>query len=464
MEPLDPQNNINNNNNNGLSSRARTVCEMLARVYLGEVETQLTTLGMNLEPEVVEQVLKCSYGYPETAVIFFKWVGLRQKRTPLMWNLIVDLLGKNKMFDQMWEAIRSMGLEGVLSLTTFVSVFGSYCEAGKSSDAVMSFGLMKSHGVEPDVVAVNALLSAMCRDESQVMKAYEFFESVKTQIPPDGDTYAILLEGWEKEGNVDRAKTMFEEMVVRVGWSPQYVSAYDTFLITLFRASEIDEAFEFLKVMKGEKCLPSVKFYSIAIDVLVQRNDSAKAVLLWDMMINSELTPSLVMCNAMIGLLCKNNEIENAYKVLDKMPYYGVFADSVTYNFIFQCLVKNKKVKEAGRFFNEMMKNEQPPTPENCADAILLFFEHGDPEMAYEIWLYVKKDNVTPIDDSANAFLIGLAGLGRLTELRRNAEKFFKGRVKIHEYTMEKVRIACKREGRKACEMYDDLDRKWRYS
>ncbi|KAI3712184.1 hypothetical protein L1987_70733 [Smallanthus sonchifolius] len=109
---------------------------MLDRVYLGEVETALNTLGMNLELE-------------------------------------------NNMFDQMWDAIRSMKQDVVLSLTTLVSVFGRYCEAGKFSEAVMVFDLMKGYGLEHDVVAVNSLFSVICRDESRIVKAYEFFEKVK---------------------------------------------------------------------------------------------------------------------------------------------------------------------------------------------------------------------------------------------------------------------------------------------
>lgn len=445
-----------------LSPRARTLCEMLARVPTGELETTLLAMGMNLEPEVVEEVLKFSYGYPAAAVIFFRWVGMKQNHSPLTWNLIVDLLGKNEMFDPMWDAIRSMKQEGVLSLTTFVSVFSSYCEAGKFYDAIMTFDVLEKYGIQPDVVAVNSLLSAICREDFQTAKAYEFFEKVKTKIPPDGDSYAILMEGWEKEGNVAKAKTMFGEMVIRVGWSPQNMAAYDAFLITLIRGSETDEALNFLKVMKGKNCFPGLKFFSNALDVLIKQNDSANALKLWDMMMMNGLNPDLVMYNAMIGLLCNNDEIINAFQLLDIMPFQGVFADSATYNIIFQCLIENKKVKEAGKFFFEMIKNEQPPTPTNCAAAISMFFDHDDPEVAYEIWFYMKKDGVTPIDDSANALLIGLASMGRMTELRRNAEKMLKGRIKIYESTMEKLKITCHKEGKKAFEIYHDLDRKWR--
>lgn len=449
-----------------LSPKARTVCEMLARVYPGEVETALSTMAMNFEPELVEEVLKFSYGCPAAAVVFFKWTGMKQKHSPFVWNLMVDLLGKNQMFDPMWDAIRTMKEEGVISLATFVSVFGSYCEAGKFYEATMTFDVMEKHGVEPDIVAVNSLLSAMCKETSQTAnaKAFEFFEKVKTKIPLDGDSYAILLEACEKEGNLVKAKSMFGEMVIRVGWAPQNMAAHEAFLNTLVRGSQIDEALQFLQVMKGKNCLPDLKFFSNALNVLIKQNDSANALSLWDMMVTSGLTPDVVMYNAMIGLLCNHNEIANAFQLLDSMPFIGVFADSLSYNIIFQCLIKSKKVKEAGKFFFEMIKNEQPPTPANCADAISMFFDGYDPEMAYEIWFYMKKDGVTPIDDSANALLNGLASMGRLTEMRRNADKLLKGRIKIYESTMEKLKIACFKEGKKGREIYDDLDKKWRSS
>lgn len=447
-----------------LSPRARTICEILARVFPAEVETALLMTGIIPDPQIVEEVLKFSYGYPDTTVIFFKWAGFRQKHSPFTWNLMVDLLGKNQMFDRMWDVIRSMKQEGVVSLKTFFSVFGSYCEVGRFNEAIKTFNVMESYGIRPDVVALNSILSAICREDYPTEIAVEFFEKIKTKIPPDADSFAILLEKLEKEGNVAKAKTMFGEMVIRVGWSPDNMSAYEVFLNTLIRGSEGEEAIKFLHVMKTKNCLPGLKFFSNALDVLNNQNDSVHALSLWEIMTTSGLIPNLIMYNTMIGLLCNKDEISNAYQLLDEMPFNGVFPDSQTYNLIFQCLIKNKKVKESGNFFLEMIKNEQPPTPTNCASAISMFFECDDPEMAYEIWFYMMKEGVTPLDDSANALLIGLAGMGRLTELKRHAEQIIRKRIKIHEFTMGKLKTAFLKEGRKGIDVYNDLDRKWRSS
>ncbi|PKI76508.1 hypothetical protein CRG98_003059 [Punica granatum] len=241
-----------------ISPMAKILCEILVRAPPGNIEGVLGSTGIPSSPALVEEVLQFSYNYPGSAVKFFRWAGHSHKHSTYSWNLMVDLLGKNQLFEQMWDAIRSMKQEGALSLTTFTSIFGNYCSAGRFNEAIMTFDVMNKYGVEQDVLAVNSLLSAICREDNQTSKALEFYDKIKTKINPDGDTFTLLFEGWEKEGNVTKAKTTFGEMVVHVGWSPLNVSAYDAFLTTLVRGSQAEEAIKFLRVMKRKNCLPEI--------------------------------------------------------------------------------------------------------------------------------------------------------------------------------------------------------------
>lgn len=304
----------------------------------------------------------------------------------------------------------------------------------------------------------------MCREDNQTVKALEFFDRIKAKILPDVDSFAILLEGWEKEGNVAKAKTTFGEMVIRVGWSPQYMFAYDAFLNTLVRGSQGDEAIKFLQIMKGKNCLPGLRFFSNALDIFVKQKDSAHAIMLWDIMVGGGLVPSVAMYNVMIGLLTSNNDIDNAFRLLDAMVFHGAFPDSLTYNMIFECLIKNRKVREVGKFFIEMVKNEWPPTPGNLTAAIKLLFDGDDPEMAIEIWKYMAKNSISPRDDGANAVLLGFCDMGRLSDLRRFAEKMIDERIIIYESTMTKVKNAFYKEGRNSREIYDQIAKKWKSS
>eukprot|EP00262_Sarcandra_glabra_P002775 TRINITY_DN13170_c0_g1_i1.p1 TRINITY_DN13170_c0_g1~~TRINITY_DN13170_c0_g1_i1.p1 ORF type:complete len:484 (+),score=49.75 TRINITY_DN13170_c0_g1_i1:231-1682(+) len=442
-----------------LSPRVKALCEILVRVPVAELEGALARSGIPPLPEYIEEVLKLSYGYPAAAVKFFRWAGLSSKHSPYSWNLMVDLLGKNKLFEAMWDAIRSMKQEGVLSLATFTSVFGSYCLADMVKEALMTFDVLERYGIQQDVVAVNSLLSAICR-ENQTSKALEFFERVKANIQPDGDTFAILLEGWEKEGNVTKAKNTFGEMVIRLGWNSDNMSAYDAFLTTLVRGLQADEAINFLRVMKGKNCLPGMKFFSNALDILIKLKDSTHALPLWDIMVGSGLVPNLVMYNSMIALFCDNAEIDSACRFLDEMPFHGAFPDSLTYNMIFQCLVKRRKVRKAASFFSEMTKNEWPPTHSNCAEAIKMFFHDDDPEMALEVWRYMIENRVSPYEESSNLLLVGLRDLGRLTEVRRFVEEMLDRGIELYESTMGKLKNAFYKAGKE--DAYDRLARRWK--
>lgn len=378
---------------------------------------------------------------------------------------MIDLLGKTHLFEAMWDAIRSMKQDGFLSIRTFVLAFGNYCAAGRSAEAIMSFDVMERYGVTPNQFAVNSLLSAICREDNQTTKAFEFFERIKTKIIPDADSFIILLEGWEKEGNAAKAKNTFGEMVIRVGWNPQYMPAYDAFLNTLICCSEVDEAIKFMRVMKGKNCFPGLKFFSNALDVLIKKHDMDSAISIWEEIPSSGLIPNLPMYNSMIGLLCNNNGIDDAFRLLDEMVLQGAFPDSSTYNMIFKCLVKNKKVHETGKFFVEMTKNEFPPASLNCAAAISMLFDNDDPETAIEIWEFMINNLVSPLDDSANALLAGLCNLNRLTELNRHAEDMLDRRIDIYESTMEKLKIAYyKKASRSTKEVYDRLEEKWKSS
>ncbi|TKY58443.1 Pentatricopeptide repeat-containing protein mitochondrial [Spatholobus suberectus] len=234
------------------------------------------------------------------------------------------------------------------------------------------------------------------------------------------------------------------------------------FLMTLLRAALMDDFVGFLQVMKDHDCFPGVKFFTNALDVLVKQNDAGHAIPMWDVMVSGGLVPNLIMYNAMIGLLCNNAAIDDAFRLLDEMVFHGAFPDSLTYNMIFECLVKNKKVRETERFFAEMVKNEWPPTVSNCAAAIAMLFDCDDPEAAHEIWNYVVENHDKPLDESANALLIGLCNLSRFMEVKRFAEDILDRRIDIYESTMIILKDAFYREGRSARDRYDSLYRRWK--
>ena len=238
-----------------------------------------------------------------------------------------------------------------------------------------------------------------------------------------------------------RAKSVFGEMIVRVGWDAANVAAYDSFLSTLVRGGLFDEAFKFLQVMRSKGCLPGINFFATAVDLVVRKRDYPNAVAIWNMMVSEAgLVPNFPMYNAMIGLYCNAGSMDYALGMLDEMPLNGVFANSVTYNTILEGFTKHRKAREAESFLKEMSKNEQLPTASNCAAAISLFFKEFNPSAAIDVWRCIVEHNITPAEDSAKELIAGLLDFGRLTEVKRRADEMIDMRVELSRSTMENMK------------------------
>ncbi|XP_031496338.1 pentatricopeptide repeat-containing protein At1g77360, mitochondrial-like [Nymphaea colorata] len=424
-----------------LSLKIKQLCQIVANTPTSRVEPALDESGHMVTHEDAEEVLKLSYGFPGAAVKFFRWAGrqLDNRHSPYAWNLIVDILGKNRLFDAMWDSVKTMRREGISSLATFASVFSSYVLADRVNEAIKTFEVLDQYGVLQDVMSLNSLLSAICRD-GQTSEADEFLKKVMDRIRPDADSYAILLEGRENEGNVIKARTTFRAMISQIGWDPFNVPAYDSFLTLLVKDSLINEAVGLLNVMRNNNCSPGLKFFKTALDVLSNKGDLPAALPIWKVMVASRIMPDLAMYNSIIGLLCHSHEMELAFSLFDEMVYHGAYPDSQTYNILFQTLVKNRKVHDAACIFHEMVKNESQLSPRNCEMGIKLFLDESHPDMAINIWKHAVQWNITIRDESANVLVSGLREQSRLPEACKYAEEMLKRGVSLSSKELSRLK------------------------
>ena len=373
----------------------------------------------------------------------------------------MDMLGKNFFFDAMWDAVKSMRKKGLQSLATFASIFSSYVIADRVREAIMAFDVMEQYGCPRDVAALNSLVSAICRD-GKTVQAADFLRSVKDLIRPDADTYAILLEGWENEGNSGAAKQTFDEMVIDIGWDPGNVAAYDSFLNTLLPAPDgRREVMKFFQTMRDRGCSPGIKFYRIALQECVKTNDLKGAQLLWETMLSRNICrPDTKLYNSMIALHCSYDESNLARGMLDEMVCNGVFPNSETYNVLFKFLIRRRKLEEAFSIFNEMVQNECIPDQTNCNAAVRTFLDLGDAYKAIKVWKYIIENYDSDLEGTGNLVVAGLRDLDRIPEAVKYAEDMIARGIKLSSSTLSKLKHALVEVGKGP--VYDELLRKWK--
>ncbi|KAI3414410.1 uncharacterized protein J3R85_016301 [Psidium guajava] len=444
-----------------LPPKIRVLCEIIANTPSLAVEKVLEGSGIGVWQEDVEGVLKLSYGFPGAAVNFFRWSGhqLKDDHSPYAWNLVVDMLGKNSLFDAMWDVVTSMHRKGLLSLATFASIFSSYVIAGSLREAIMTFEVMEQYGMPPDVVALNSLFSAICRG-GKTGDAVDFLRIVKERTRPDADTYAILLEGWENEGNVTGARRTFAEMVREISWDPANVPAYNSFLCTLLKGpSGICEALKYMWTMSDHRCYPGMKFFRSALEECTKRNDSKGADFLWEAMVGRiGYRPDTELYNSMIALQCHTDHIDVAERLLDEMVYNGAFPDDRTYNTLLQSLIKCRKLEEASIVFTEMVKNECLPSLANCNAAARMFIDARDHCSATNVWKWMVEYYRSDLDETGNTLIAGLLHLDRLPEAVKYAEDIIERGIKLSSSTLSRLKQSLSKA--RKLHVYDELLRK----
>ncbi|GMJ07838.1 Arabidopsis pentatricopeptide repeat 6 [Hibiscus trionum] len=446
-----------------LNPKVKLLCEIISTTPSAAVENLLEDTGLRITQHDVENVLNLSYSFPSQAVKFFRWSGhqLQHQHSPYSWNLVVDLLGKNGLFDAMWDAVKSMKNEGLVSLGTFASVFSSYVRFDKVKEAVLTFEVMDQYGCDRDIVALNTLISAICR-EGKTIDGLEFLRVAKTRIKPDSDSYAILLEGWEKEGNVSLAKMTFDEMVAEVGWDPGNVPAYDSFLSTLVKGKDgINEALRHVDILLERKCYPGMKFFRDALEDFQKVCDIKGAELIWKVMVKKVgMRPDTEMYNSMIALYCSRNYTDTAKKMLDEMVFTGAFPDVQSYNVLFHFLVKKRHLKDASVLFDEMVKNEFIPSKADCTVAVKNFLAVGDPYVGVKIWKFMIENYDSDLEETGNLLINGLRDANMLPEAVKYAEGMIEKGIKVTSATLSRLKHSLCQEKKDG--VYEELLRKWK--
>lgn len=448
-----------------LPPKIRLLCEILAS-SAPDVDAALDDADVRVTSSDVEQVLRFSYAHPRAAVAFFRWAGhrhLRHQHSPYSWNLVVDLLGKNRLFEPMWDTVSSMRTQGLLSLATFASVFSSLA-ANPASSPLRAFVELPMYGMDRDTPALNSLLSALCR-ASRLDDARAAIPVARAEAGtrPDADSYAILLEGCEAAGDPHVAREVFDEMRHVIGFDPANVPAYDSFLTTLISSGSstaLMDAMDYLAILHRQRCSPGEKFFRAALAAHLKARELRGAVVLWnDFVVRRGLIPDKEMYSTMIMLQGTLGHPEVIVEYLDEMTFDGVFPDADTYNMVFQFLLKGRKLREASAIFSEMVKNEFWPNEANCSLALRMFLDTRDWDSGIKLWKCMVENGLPPLEESGNMLVSKLKD-ERLPEACKYAEDMIDRCIKLSSSTMSKLK-QCLMKVYKG-HIHDHLLRKWK--
>ncbi|KAJ6361951.1 hypothetical protein OIU78_002373 [Salix suchowensis] len=180
------------------------------------MEERLDNVGFQLDPEVVEKVLKRCYKVPHLAYRFFNWVKTKDGfcHTTKTYNTMLYTAGEAREFsmvDLLLEEMEKYSCEK--DIKTWTILIQQYGKAELIGKALLVFEKMRKSGYEPVLEVYEVMLHSLCNAGKGEI-ALEFYkEMVQREIEPNSSLYKMLLNCLAKSGDVSAVQSVADDMI-----------------------------------------------------------------------------------------------------------------------------------------------------------------------------------------------------------------------------------------------------------
>ncbi|XP_043717986.1 pentatricopeptide repeat-containing protein At3g22670, mitochondrial-like isoform X1 [Telopea speciosissima] len=313
--------------------------------------------NVNVSKDLVHKLLKRFSNDWVSVFGFFKWVHMQTgcSHSADTYDLMVDILGKSKQFDPMWELVEKMvNFGGLISLGTMTKIMRRLAGAGRWKDAIETFRGIERFGVRKDSSAMNLLLDALCKERS-VEHAQAAFLEFKNEIPPDSHTFNVLIHGWCRARQMDKAWWTMEEME-RYGFQPCVVS-YTSLIEAYCWEKDFRKVYAILDEMQAKGCSPNVVTYTIVMHSHGKAKETREAVETYERMKRNGCVPDTSFYNSLIYILSKAGRFQDAHDVYEEISKSGNTPNVTTYNTMISAACEHSQEEMALKLLQGMEKN-----------------------------------------------------------------------------------------------------------
>ncbi|KAE8694816.1 Rna-directed dna methylation 1 isoform 1 [Hibiscus syriacus] len=299
------------------------------------------------------------------------------RHTPELYNLMVDVLGKAKLFGLMLDMIKEMKLlKGYISLDTILKVMRRFANARRFSEAIEFFRRVDEYGVEKDVMALNGLFDALVKGDG-VEYAYEAFGEFKECMPLNSSSFNILpcvvsytcfIEAYCREKDFRNVYAILDEMKEK-GCKPNAVS-YTIIMHARGKVGEVGKALDVYEMMKNDGCLPDTSFYSSLVFILSKQHSlEEKALKLLKRMEEDSCKPDISTYAPLLKMCCRKKrmkvlsffgKLEQACAFFEEMVLKGMRPKDSICRILVEKL-EEEDMTEAKQKIQELVPNEKEP-------------------------------------------------------------------------------------------------------
>ncbi|CAK9182361.1 unnamed protein product [Ilex paraguariensis] len=223
------------------------------------------------------------------------------------------------------------------NIVTGTALVSAYCRLGRIEEARDLVSMMENEGVAFDVVFYSNWMYEYFREGFLVMAFQKYKEMGERKIDLDTISYTILIDGFSKEGNVEKTVGFLNKMR-KDGLKPNLVT-YTAVMLGFCKKGKIEEAITVLKTVENLGIELDEFAYATLIDGICRKGNFPIVFQLLAEMEKKGIKPSIVTYNTVIKGLCKAGRTSEANEISK-----GIVGDVVTYGTLLTGYIEEENV------------------------------------------------------------------------------------------------------------------------
>ena len=223
------------------------------------------------------------------------------------------------------------------------------------------YDTMQNSGIKPSSITCGTLIKAYSqqKDLNSVLKLYEFMKA--EEIPLSSVTYGSLINACITNDNLPKALEFYEEFKSN-GYEMNTI-LYTTLIKAYNKTKNLSKVLEtFNEMKKSEETKPNRITYNSVIDCCLKclKYDIADSIFN-EMLNNNDAKPDIITFSTMIKGYFKANNFAKAMELFDMMMEQNVKGDDVLLNTLLDGCLKVKQYQKAKSIFDTLTKNGVKP-------------------------------------------------------------------------------------------------------
>ncbi|KAL5546224.1 hypothetical protein UlMin_005911 [Ulmus minor] len=239
----------------------------------------------------------------------------------------------------------------------YTTLMKGYMNVGRVVDTVRMLEAMRhqdDRASHPDHVTYTTVVSAFVKAGTMERARQVLAEMTRIGVPANRITYNILLKGYCKQLQIDKAKELLQEMDEHAGIEPDVVS-YNVLIDGCILVDDSAGALAFFNEMRARGIAPTKISYTTLMKAFALSGQPKLAHKVFDEMLNDpRVKADQVAWNMLVEGYCRIGLIEEAKKIVQRMKENGFYPNVSTYGSLANGIALARKPGEALLLWNEV--------------------------------------------------------------------------------------------------------------